>query len=397
MTVFTEQVWICDVQETITAKGGGDLVPLGLGLAGAVFAPELLPAIGIEGVGGAAAAGIGAGLGTAAGDLVTGQKPINALESGLLAGGLTYGGAELAGTLTGNTAAPAAGVPEVGSATAAGPSAVSTTSGLGIGTEAPPVDLTASTGGDLTGTGTDLTGSGVTANADGSFTSIPTTTPTTSEVGSFGAPTATQTAAQLGVDPSAFPDATIPLSSTASGGGTNATPSFLDKLVTGATNQVMKNPLGLAVSGLGLAKDLAAPNKIPYADQLSSEAANLQAQGNLLSSYIQNGTLPPGEQTALNQAAAAAKAKIRSDYASRGQSGSSAETQDLNNVDLQIQTQGFQIAQQLLASGIQETGLSNDIYNQLIQATSSQDKSLGDAITNFAVASAGGPVSKTTG
>lgn len=124
--------------------------------------------------------------------------------------------------------------------------------------------------------------------------------------------------------------------------------------------------------------------------QIEGQAAQLNSQGAELQSYLSSGKLPPGVSSSLKQAGDSAKAAIKSQYAQRGMSGSSAEAQDLANVDNQISTQGTQIATQLLQQGIQETGLSAELYNQIMQSTLSQDKELGTAVANFAASAAGG-------
>lgn len=357
----------------VSAVTGGDIGKGALmgGLTGG-FVPaggEFIGGIGGEAIGGAVGGGLGAEL--------TGG---NVLE-GALMGGAAGGIAGISGVGGGtDTAPPAAGVPEAGvAAPAAGPSAASTASGLGIDAGAAPIDLTAAPVTDTT-SAFPTAGAGVTGGVTGAAPDV------------VPAATATDTASALGIPTGAGTTTAPDVTGAAPAAGGAPPPSMWDKLVSGAESQVTKNPLGLAVSGVGLAKDLATGGQLPpQAGKLQSQADALAAQGNLLSSYIQSGTLPPGAQTAIDQATASAKAAIRSKYASLGQSGSSAEIQDLNNIDMAAKTQGFNIASQLLASGISETGLSADIYKQLLTATSAQDKQLGDAISNFAVAASGGP------
>jgi hypothetical protein len=151
-----------------------------------------------------------------------------------------------------------------------------------------------------------------------------------------------------------------------------------------------KNP-ALLLGGAGLLKAETTKNK-PVAGQqaLGLQALQDQQQGQQLQSYIQNGTLPPGIQAGLDQAHQAAQATIKSQYAARGQSGSSAEQQDLNNLALNVSSQGAQIATGLLQTGIQESQMSSKIYEQLMQTQIQQDSALSGAIANFAGALAGG-------
>ena len=123
---------------------------------------------------------------------------------------------------------------------------------------------------------------------------------------------------------------------------------------------------------------------------LKSEASQLSRQGGQLQSYLANGTLPPGVQAGITQAADAQKASIRSRYAASGSSGSSAEAADLAAVDQQAQAQGAQIAMQLLTSGISESGLASGIYENIANQSLQEDKDLGSAFGSLASALSGG-------
>ena len=133
---------------------------------------------------------------------------------------------------------------------------------------------------------------------------------------------------------------------------------------------------------------------LPQQAPLNTSANALTAQGQQLASYISSGSLPPGVENSLQTAAQSAKASIRSKYASMGLSGSSSEAQDLANVDANVTSQGVSIAMQLLQQGVSEQNIGNQIYTQLMNAQVQQDNALGSAITNFAIASAGGLPSK---
>ena len=113
-------------------------------------------------------------------------------------------------------------------------------------------------------------------------------------------------------------------------------------------------------------------------------------QGQQLQGYYRSGTLPPGQAEALNTAAASRKAAIRSQYAAIGQTGSSAEAQDLANVDsTEAATRanlGLQLLQQGVSeqmSGINATGLDAQLYQQLQNTALQQDQELGNAIGAF--------------
>lgn len=144
---------------------------------------------------------------------------------------------------------------------------------------------------------------------------------------------------------------------------------------------------GLALGGTAL-QSLSGPTKDQK--ELQRLAQQFRDQGASLSSYLQNGTLPPGAQAGLDSATASAKAAIRSKYASMGMSGSSSELAELNAVDRSAAFQAFQYADKLLQSGIQESGLAGNLYNFLLQHGDAQDKELQQSIADFAAAAAGG-------
>lgn len=82
-------------------------LPAALGIAGAVVAPELLPALGATGLSAGLTSAIGSGAGTALGGIASGQSPTQAALSGLGAGA---GGYAL-GSLGAGAAAGSAGNP----------------------------------------------------------------------------------------------------------------------------------------------------------------------------------------------------------------------------------------------------------------------------------------------
>jgi hypothetical protein len=146
----------------------------------------------------------------------------------------------------------------------------------------------------------------------------------------------------------------------------------------------------MAMSMLGMGANLLGGNKpSPYSANLTSAASSLTTQGSLMESYLSSGTLPPGLQTGIDQATQAAHATIKSQYAARGMSGSSAEAQDLQAVTERASAQGAQLAIQLYSQGVQETQLGDQIYAQLMQAQTTQDNQASAAISNFAGAMAG--------
>lgn len=147
-------------------------------------------------------------------------------------------------------------------------------------------------------------------------------------------------------------------------------------------------PLALGAGGL-LSSVLQGDKKPAYQGQVSAEAAQMSAQGQELQSYLTSGTLPPGVSAGLASANSSAAATIRSQYASRGQTGSSAEAQDLANLNATTVSQGAQIATNLLQQGVSESEFSAQLYQSLMDASVKQDAALSASIANFAGGMAG--------
>lgn len=164
----------------------------------------------------------------------------------------------------------------------------------------------------------------------------------------------------------------------------------------GALDMVKANP-GAALSAAALGGTALMGNKpLPGEGALKSEAAQLSSQGTQLQGYLNSGTLPPGMQQGINQASEAAKATIRSKYASMGMSGSSAEQQELSQVDSRAQAQASEMAQQLLTTGINESGMASELYSNLMGHALQQDQQLSSALASFAGSMAGGTPTAAT-
>jgi hypothetical protein len=146
----------------------------------------------------------------------------------------------------------------------------------------------------------------------------------------------------------------------------------------------------LALSGGGLLTSMLEGSQKPaFEGQLQSQAAAMAKQGAQLENYLTSGTLPPGVQSGLTQAYNSAAATIRSQYAQRGQTGSSAEMQDLANLSATTVAQGAQIATNLLQQGVSESQFSAQLYSQLMQASMQQDAALSKSIADFSGSLAG--------
>ena len=186
-------------------------------------------------------------------------------------------------------------------------------------------------------------------------------------------------------------------------------PSFLNQLVTGASNSITKNPLGLLAAGTGLGLDILNRNKSdPNLNALEAQApgfaaqgAGLTASGQTLQSYLTNGTLPPGQQAQVTEAVQAAKARIISNHAANGENTNptqnSALAQELSQADLnglalagQLETQLASTGQSLITAGLTETGLSSEIYQALVKIDQTNNNQLMSAIASMAAALNGG-------
>jgi hypothetical protein len=164
-------------------------------------------------------------------------------------------------------------------------------------------------------------------------------------------------------------------------------------IVNSLTSQLTKNPIGIAAAGAGLGLNLL-NNKNASTDpalvQQQQLANNAGSQALQMEKYLSTGTLPPGLQSSVDQAVAAAKARIIANHAAQGQSTdptqNSALGQELANIDLQATAQIAQIATQLYTQGIAQSQIDATLLNQIYQADVAQNKAVGDALTNFAKA-----------
>ena len=171
-------------------------------------------------------------------------------------------------------------------------------------------------------------------------------------------------------------DLTAPMSESAAQAGGEG-------LMSKAGSYLAKNPTSI-LSALGMVANLAKGNQPPkFSSELQAQAAALQAQGAQLQGYLTSGTLPPGIGSALQGAHDSAAAAIRSRYANTGMSGSSAEMQDLNNLAQTTVSQGADIANKLLATGVSEQQFASGLYQNLMATAMQQDTNMSNAIAGF--------------
>lgn len=189
-----------------------------------------------------------------------------------------------------------------------------------------------------------------------------------------------------------------PISGVAGNAGKGAGETgFWDNLVGGvknapnaAVNSIVKNPLGIAAAGTGLALNMMNNKPNPNIANLQGQANQLTAQGQQFMSFLQNGTLPPALKASVDQASNAAKARIIANHAAQGQSTdptqNSALAQELAAADQNALIAVGQLGEQLFTAGQSEIGLSSQIYQKLIAIDQQQSASQGKAIANFASA-----------
>ena len=178
------------------------------------------------------------------------------------------------------------------------------------------------------------------------------------------------------------------VASSASSGG------FWDSLTSGAMKQITNNPLGSAAAAAGLGMTLMGGKQGGAQGEMKSLAERLGQQGAWLQSYLQTGTLPPAMKASLDQATSAAKARVISNYARNGQSTdpsqNTALAQELNSVETNAVAAMAQAQIQMLNTGINETGLSSQLYQTLAQMDRADNANLMQSIANFAAALGGG-------
>jgi hypothetical protein len=285
---------------------------------------------------------------------------------------------------------------------------------LGVGADAAATgaaagDLAGGLGTAATTADTALGFSDVAAATDPGLTAIDAAT-----AGSAGAVDAsgltiagTDTAVGLGPGFGAATSTAIPGFSTVAGAGSSS--SFLNSLASGAETSLTKNPLGILAAGAGLGLSfLRGDQTDPNQKALSAEAPQLLAQGQAitqsglqLQTYLSNGTLPPALQAQVAQAVQAEKARIIQNYASSGQNTNptqnSALAQELSGADMnglslagQLEQQLFTSGSQLLSTGINETGLSTQLYETLAKMDEANNAQLMSSIASFAAALGGG-------
>ena len=177
----------------------------------------------------------------------------------------------------------------------------------------------------------------------------------------------------------------------APGGGNFLDNLGLGKIGEGAVNSITKNPLGVGVGAAGLGFNMLQGQKQSDAVKaLAAQASDLSGQGAQMRSYLASGTLPPGLQASVDKAVADAKSHAISNAAHQGlptdPTQNTALAATLAGIDNQVPILTAQLGQQLLSAGVQESGLSSQLYTSLAQIDQTQTTNMGKAIANFAAA-----------
>jgi hypothetical protein len=196
-----------------------------------------------------------------------------------------------------------------------------------------------------------------------------------------------------GTVPSAEMAAGAPFASTLTDAG--ASPGMWG----GAMNWIKANPMlaaGLGLGGLGMLKNAfgGLPNEKAQkgiAGQEAAMAAANAAQGQNLLGPIQGGPLPGALEQRVTNQLNDANVATKSRFARLGLSGSTMETDAINNNSNRAQELRGTLALQLAQAGMQLMGLANQelgmeagIFQNLMNAQISQDNALEESIARFA-------------
>jgi len=191
-------------------------------------------------------------------------------------------------------------------------------------------------------------------------------------------------------------------SSGSGGGGTSQASTVSDSLG-------IKPNAGAIISGIGLGNALINGRQSPpYSPQLNQTAAAASATadqqtsaGQALQQWQTTGTLPASYESQVQRAAQDAKTRAISNAAAQGlptdPTKNTALAQQLNAIDAAIPgqreaiaTQLAQSGQQMINAGLQATGITSGVYQNLATLQNQKDQATGQAIANFATALNGG-------
>jgi hypothetical protein len=142
--------------------------------------------------------------------------------------------------------------------------------------------------------------------------------------------------------------------------------------------------------GIGGQQLPAAAQPGPVSNRLVGQAGALGTTGAALQQPLVSGTLPPGAQASVDQLTQSEIAKIKSQFASMGLSGSTMETEAIAQAQEGAQARAFSIAQNMASLGLSDMQLSSGIFQQLLNSGLRSDQEFQQALTQFASSLAGG-------
>ena len=373
--------------------GAGALADVGLGagsLFGAADAAGLGATAGIAGAGDLAAATTAAGLGTAADIGGLGLASVGGIDAattaalapaitdtlgGLGSTGLSSGASAadtslstgalspVSGASSLSTASPALSVPATPAIPAANPI------GVGVSGE-PSLDFSQFVS----------TGSNPTADAAAGLPAGPASGPA---VGAGGSTAAAPTSADV------LSGADIPGTVNFGGGAEASSNSLIDKVLPGAGSFLKDNKelLGIGGAAASLLPLLFGNNSLsqfPNFNTASTLASTTANTSEALQTGALHGVLPAGYEDTLQRAKDSGMAAVRSNYASLGESGSTAEATDVANVGMEIEAQRAKVLDSLLTSGISAAGTAGAQNIDLAKLQISQDEELQKALQSLA-------------
>jgi hypothetical protein len=180
---------------------------------------------------------------------------------------------------------------------------------------------------------------------------------------------------------------------------------LLSNAGSGALKSLTSNPLGVALGAGGLGYSIysgmqnTANEKAltAQAQTATNNSTALENQGQGLTNYLTNGTLPPAYQTQIDQSIQSAITQAKSNAAAQGLSADPTQNTALATQIQEIQNQApilqEQIAAQLagvgtslINAGAGSAGLSGSLTSTLVQNDTSQAANAGKAIATLAAA-----------
>jgi hypothetical protein len=352
-------------------------------LVGALGA-ELLPALLGPTLLGLGTSTVGGALGGAlAGGLLNEDDPLMGAALGGLSGGFAGPGlGELGGSLIGGIDDLLTGV---GTVATGAPTSILPAAGVGSGIDAAMAAGTAGGTGGAAALAAPAAAAG-TPSATGAFDAG------FGSIGAAGGPSSGIDAAFAtpAADLGSVGDAALGSGTALAGGGAGSAAATAGDLAGTAADTAKEGfglkDLALPLAAAGLTMAGGQGGELPGEAALREQAKSLQAQ----STQLRSGQLSPAIQSGLRSASEAAKASMRSMFASKGMSGSSSEVAALADIDQTATFQGAQLAQRMIETGINEAQLSTRLYAALMQQALERDQQLGSAIGSFATALAGG-------